>query len=116
MTSIFFAKKYFYVKNLLFLYLWSVTTLAQQIPIEANGFVEVEAENFIEQSKTEKRRWEKITINTPNNHAQSAGKNAYLECLPDTRVTHDDKLINHVFSCNTCFIVEFQLRFQLCVL
>lgn len=82
------------MKKLLLLCLWNATAFAQQFPIEANGFVEVEAEHYIEQSKTEKRRWEKITLQTPDNHAQSAGKNTYLECLPDTRITHDDKLTN----------------------
>jgi hypothetical protein len=76
------------------LFLISFPILAQDFPTELNGFIEIEAENYFEQTLTEKRKWEKITLQTPSNHAQSAGKNIYLECLPDTRFTHDDKLIN----------------------
>jgi hypothetical protein len=82
------------VKTILFLCILSFSALAQNTPSELNGFIEIEAENYIEQTKNEKRQWKKITLQTSNNHALSAGKNTYLECLPDTRVTHDDKLIN----------------------
>jgi GH43 family beta-xylosidase len=60
---------------------------------EVNGFVEVEAENYLEQTKNQKRSWEKFSLQTADNHAQAAGKNSYIKCLPDTRKTHDDKLI-----------------------
>ncbi len=82
------------VKKILFLCLFSTVVLAQNLPSETNGFVEVEAENYIEQSKTDKRSWEKFKLNSVDNYAQMAGKNTYLKCLPDTRITHDDKLIN----------------------
>jgi hypothetical protein len=82
------------VKTILFLCIFPLAALAQNTPYELHAFIEIEAENYIEQSKNEKRHWEKITLQSSNNHAQSAGKNTYLKCLPDTRITHDDKLIN----------------------
>ncbi|NND80573.1 MAG: hypothetical protein HKN53_11795, partial [Maribacter sp.] len=68
---------------------------------EKNGTVTVEAEYFYKQSKTEIRQWYRTTKHeTPEigrdedeNHGSSASNNAYLEILPDTRVTHNDTLI-----------------------
>lgn len=68
---------------------------------EMNGLVAVEAELFYKQSKSEIRQWYitssgKLPAVTPNpdpEHIAGAGYNAYIEVLPDTRVTHDDKLI-----------------------
>lgn len=68
---------------------------------EKNGIIAGEAENFAEQSKADVRKWYKITPEIDpdvqpdgdENHAESASGNAYLEILPDTRRTHDDKLI-----------------------
>ena len=67
---------------------------------EGNGIVVGEAEHFSGQSHTGKRRWYvTATSETPNvqpdgddNHAADASGSAYLEVLPDTRRTHDDKL------------------------
>ena len=70
-------------------------------PEERDGFVEVEAERFTSQDKTEKRRWH-VTSKTevpevsPDGdppHVQSASGGAYLEILPDSRRTHDDVLV-----------------------
>jgi len=69
---------------------------------EKNGTVAVEAEHFLEQTKSEIRKWhiissENTSTPTPDpdeSHAASASGNAYLEILPDTRTTHDDKLIH----------------------
>ncbi|WP_343853475.1 hypothetical protein [Algoriphagus jejuensis] len=68
---------------------------------EQQGLVVVEAEAFAQQTLIEKRKWYLSTeLDTPTvspdqdgNHAKGASKQAYLEILPDTRVTHDDELI-----------------------
>lgn len=54
--------------------------------IETNGFLAIEAENYHAQEKDEIRKWQR-----KEDPAASGG--AYLHLLPDTRVTHDDKLI-----------------------
>jgi len=61
-----------------------------EVPTEADGLLEVEAESFDRQTLTEVRKWEVISTGA---HAKSASGNAYVEVLPDTRETHDDKLI-----------------------
>lgn len=69
---------------------------------EKNGLVAVEAEYFYKQSqdqvrqwyRTSKDEWPKVGRDEDGPHCKDAGNNAYLEILPDTRVTHGDKLIN----------------------
>ena len=68
---------------------------------EVDGNVAVEAEHFIKQDETTVRAWHLIsTSNAPviepdadPSHAADASGGAYLEILPDTRRTHDEKLI-----------------------
>lgn len=67
---------------------------------EKNGVVYVEAEHFYRQSKSEIRRWyvvdeafESNMADPDSSHAGTASGKKYVECLPDTRVTHDDELI-----------------------
>ena len=68
---------------------------------EQNGLVAVEAEYFYKQSKKNIRQWYRTSKNEvpkvgrdeDGPHCKNAGNNAYLEILPDTRVTHGDKLI-----------------------
>lgn len=69
---------------------------------EKNGMLEVEAEDFHHKSNNNSpREWYVIskTGQMPfqeanyTNHSNSASGSAYLEALPDTRVTHDDELI-----------------------
>ena len=63
--------------------------------------IEGEAEDFIRQEKHEVRSWHLVKAgNIPTvmpdgdpPHWESASGKAYLELLPDTRRTHDDKLI-----------------------
>lgn len=57
---------------------------------EIDGVLAVEAEHFFKKSLNEKRSWEIVN----NSHASTASGHSYLECEPDTRVTHDDKLIS----------------------
>ena len=56
---------------------------------EIDGILSIEAEHFYKQTLADIRKWE--IIDTA--HAESASGNKYVECLPDTRATHDDKLI-----------------------
>ncbi len=68
---------------------------------EQSGFVEIEAEAFHHKSANDSpREWyviskDKMPFQEANytNHSSTASGNAYLEALPDTRVTHEDALI-----------------------
>ncbi len=68
---------------------------------EMDGIAAVEAEYFFKQSKNEVRQWYRTSKNEQAKvgrdedgpHCKDAGNNAYLEILPDTRVTANDKLI-----------------------
>jgi hypothetical protein len=60
-----------------------------RVATERNGLATVEAEHFSAQEKTGKRQWQLVNNEAP---AATARGKAYLKALPDTRVTHDDKL------------------------
>lgn len=67
---------------------------------EKNGFVMVEAEHFTKQHADEIRKWylvddgfSKDFQGFSDNYSSSASNGKYLMLLPDTRVTHADKLI-----------------------
>ncbi len=68
---------------------------------ESDGTLAVEAEHFVKQSQTAKRAWHltssasvpQIAPDGDEPHLSGASGGAYLEILPDTRRTHDDKLI-----------------------
>jgi len=49
--------------------------------------ISVEAESFVSQERTTVRKWEKKS-------GLGASGGVYLQALPDTRLTHDDKLIS----------------------
>ena len=63
--------------------------------------IAVEAEHFYKQSKNEIRQWyrtssteaPKVGRDEDEQHSLGASNNAYLEILPDTRVTAEDELI-----------------------
>ena len=71
---------------------------------EKEGIVAVEAELFYKQTLTEIRQWYitskgKLPTVTPNpdpEHIAAASGNAYIEILPDTRVTDADKLTDGI--------------------
>jgi hypothetical protein len=75
----------------------------QSTPVfkETAGLVAVEAEHFVDQSATETRAFyltragQEPTLAPDGDapHVAGASGGAYLEVLPDTRRTHDDKLI-----------------------
>ncbi|CAM4416049.1 DUF5060 domain-containing protein [Zobellia nedashkovskayae] len=66
-----------------------------------NGTVVVEAEDFYEQTHSDKRKWYVIDADygakmkslDQNLHFKAANGEKYIEILPDTRTNHDDKLI-----------------------
>lgn len=68
---------------------------------EEDGLVVVEAEYFYKQSNSDIRQWYRTSKEELSNvgldgdapHCGDAGNNAYLEILPDTRITHENKLI-----------------------
>jgi hypothetical protein len=68
---------------------------------ERDGLVAIEAEHFRSQNSKGIRTWMLSTLaGSPDvepdgdpSHAEAASGGAYLELLPDTRRTHDDKLI-----------------------
>ncbi|WP_396600651.1 hypothetical protein [Algibacter sp. R77976] len=68
---------------------------------EQNGIVAIEAEFFHKQTITDTRKWyrtskhEMVTVgrDDDNNHWVGTSNNTYIEILPDSRVTHSDKLI-----------------------
>lgn len=70
---------------------------------EKNGFLSVEAEDFqYKSANNTKRNWYIRSLNTQvpftkekiTNHYSGASRDAYIEALPDTRITHDDPLVH----------------------
>jgi hypothetical protein len=76
---------------------------------EKDGFVMVEAEHFYKQSLSDIRKWyitsegkiPDILPDPDTAHYENASNGAYIEILPDTRVTHGDTLIRGVNFINT---------------
>ncbi len=68
---------------------------------ERGGLVAVEAEHFSKQELTDKRAWWVFTAtqrpqlapDTDGTHVVGSSGGAYLEALPDTRWSHDEKLV-----------------------
>jgi|GEM_PF-359957 len=91
------------------------------VVLEKNGVVAVEAEDFINQKSTDIRKWyiQDGNHSTPTpdpdaSHHSSASGGAYLEILPDTRVTHDDQLINGENFTNTggsIAVLDYKINF-----
>jgi len=90
---------------------------------EEDGTIAVEAEHFLEQTKTEQRSFFLTTKSkradvTPDgdpSHIAGASGGAYLEILPDTRRTHGDKLIkgeNFSPEPGQQAVLSYQVHFQ----
>ncbi|WP_394971078.1 DUF5060 domain-containing protein [uncultured Croceitalea sp.] len=90
--------------GLLSFFLWmiffitSIATAQQTVNFDTtNGTIVVEAEDFKAQTKDGVRKWYLATDTTPTIDAitplRDASNQNYIEILPDTRQTHDDKLI-----------------------
>ncbi|WP_298502700.1 DUF5060 domain-containing protein [uncultured Maribacter sp.] len=76
---------------------------SEKIHKEEKGLLIVEAEEFANQSNSSVRKWHVISSDFKSNlvdsdgvHAESAKGGKYIEILPDTRVTHEDKLTSGV--------------------
>jgi hypothetical protein len=103
------------------LLLFASTVSAQVVATERDGTVTVEAEDFQRQSRDEVRRWYRVGVETltiePDgdpSHASSAAGLAYIEVLPDTRRTHDDKLIrgeNFSPEPGKMAVIEYDIEF-----
>ena len=104
-----------------FVYTYDVTK-AKIVHKQTNGIVVVEAENFDAVDRQDHRTWYLTTVDqTPNvmpdpdpNHAEDACGGAYLEILPDTRVTHSDPLVNGVSFSNVpgqCSVLYYPVVF-----
>lgn len=118
--------------GMLFLLVSSTQAAALDQPIvgadvvfeETDGLVAVEAEFFFKQTNTDKRRWyrtsakeaPKVGMDPDGPHVAQASNNAYIEILPDTRRTHDDKLIGgENFSNNPTppmAVVHYRVHFR----
>lgn len=90
---------------------------------ERDGLAAVEAEFFYKQSETEIRKWyrsskfeEPSAGRDPDTlHVYGSSNNAYLEILPDTRITHDDPLLkgeNFTEKAGTMAIVHYKVKFN----
>jgi hypothetical protein len=90
--------------------------------VEKDGFIEVEAEDFSDQQKDEVRKWYRVDLNQnpevlpdpDGNHAETASGQAYIEVLPDTRVTHDDSLavgINFSNESGAMAVLNYKIEF-----
>lgn len=87
--------------NCLFFFFLIPYLTFSQVFIEKNGQVSVEAEQFYSQEKDEIRKWYIIDNQSAllykgvdTVQCAGAGENAFISVLPDTRTTHDDKLIH----------------------
>ena len=72
------------------LFLATCLAAGAEVPTERDGLLVVEAESFSRQKLAEVRKWEIVST---GDHAEMASGGTYVEVLPDTRATHDDKLI-----------------------
>ena len=90
---------------------------------EENGLVAIEAEFFHKQTSSDIRQWYRTSKNELANvgrdddhpHCFDASNNAYIEILPDTRVTHSDKLIrgeNFTNEAGKMAIVHYSVKFN----
>lgn len=80
--------------------------------VEQQGFLKIEAEAFHDNTNNESPRKFYI-ISKENKHVNSASGKAYIKALPDTRVTHKDKLIRgeNFFSVpGTGGIVSYKIK------
>lgn len=67
--------------------------LAQKPHNMPRGVIYQEAEKFLTQTADEVRKWVVVDKNSSDNATQRAGGSAYIHCVPDTRITRDNKLI-----------------------
>lgn len=81
---------------------------AKRVHVQTDGILVVEAEDFDAVNLETHRKWYRTSVeqgpgvkpDPDPNHATDASGGAYLEILPDTRVTHADPLVNGVSFSN----------------
>ncbi len=96
-----------------------------EIPLfqEKDGVLAVEAEDFASQRSVSSRSWYLISENSdhpaledPDDpHYETASGGAYLEILPDTRVTHDDTLkrgVNFSNQAGEMAVLDYKVYFN----
>ena len=92
------------------------------LPVERDGFVSVEAEHYDSQEKTSVRAWYLVSAATiaslPPDHDEphlvGASGGAYLEILPDTRITSKDRLVqgeNFSSEPGQMAVLNYRMRF-----
>lgn len=90
---------------------------------EVDGYVMIEAEDFMSQEKDEVRQWYIITPEDTllsmegfvENHCDDASGEVYLKILPDTRRTHGHKLIpgeNFSNEPGKLAVLNYKVRFK----
>ncbi len=91
--------------------------------LENDGMVTVEAEYFNKQSHSDIRQWyitakeaiTKVGRDEDAPHHKDASNSTYLEILPDTRVTHSDKLVqgeNFSTAPGKMGVLHYKVRFN----
>ena len=67
------------------------------------NYLLIEAEDYNNQTKDEERKWENIneqftgnSLENSNESIKTASNNKFIQILPDTRISHDDKLIKGI--------------------
>jgi len=97
-------------------------TNAKKVHRQSDGILVVEAEDYDAVDRDDVRKWYLTTVDTtpdvrpdPDpNHAEGAVGGAYLELLPDTRVTHADPLVRGVSFTDTpgqCSVLYYPVVF-----
>ncbi len=95
---------------------------AKTVHVQTGDTIVVEAEDFDHASRQTERSWCRVTTDkVPDvrpdpdpSHAKGAVGGAYVELLPDTRVTHDDKLEHGVSFSNEpglCSVLHYPVHF-----
>ncbi len=88
--------------QMIYLIFWLLAMFSSQSKTftEKNGFVEIEAEQFHAQTNANERTWKIIDSSSglfegdrDSRKYKTASMHSFVELLPDTRITHDDKLI-----------------------
>ena len=107
----------------LVLVLFSCKNNASKGAEELNGYVLVEAEDYVSQELDSIRQWYTLDLidtflsveGFVANHAQEAGQHTYLKLLPDTRRTHDDELVAGVSFSNKAgelAVLHYEVKFN----
>jgi hypothetical protein len=108
------------LKLLIALIMLPALAFSQQVT-EKDGKVMMEAEHFFKQEKDEIRKWYIIDYQSAllykgvdTVQCKTAGGNTFIAVLPDTRITHDDRLIQGINFTNEpgkMAVVSYKIHF-----